>query len=52
MNAQTLVMRDGKPGGGKGPLVADEIAMTLSTTAQQTLFAPTAPPSAAYRCKP
>lgn len=32
------MMREGKPGGGKGPLVADNRSQCLSTGNMQTLF--------------
>lgn len=36
-------MREGKPGGGKGPLLATEESLTLATGNGQTLFAPLEP---------
>ena len=45
-NGQTpavlLTMRAGKPGGGKGPLLAEEQSLTLATGNGQTLFQPQA----------
>jgi len=38
--AVLLTMRDGKPGGGKGPLLSDEESLTLATGNGQTLFQP------------
>ena len=35
-------MRQGKPGGGKGPLVGEDVSFTLSTGQDQTMFAPDA----------
>jgi len=40
--AVLLTMRDGKPGGGKGPLLSDEESLTLATGNGQTLFQPQA----------
>lgn len=40
MPAQVLKIRQGKPGGGKGPLVGDEVSFTLSTGQDQVLFQP------------
>lgn len=40
MPAQVLKVRQGKPGGGKGGLVGDEVSFTLSTGQDQTLIAP------------
>jgi DNA (cytosine-5)-methyltransferase 1 len=34
----TLTMRSGKPGGGKGPLVKEELSLALSTQNTQTVF--------------
>jgi len=39
---QTLRMRSGCAGGGKGALVSEEQSLTLATASDQTLFAPTA----------
>ena len=36
----TVVTRCGRPGGGKGALVSDDVSLTLSTLNEQTLFAP------------
>jgi hypothetical protein len=37
----TLVtMREGKPGGGKGPLISEDKSLSLSTGNEQTLFQP------------
>lgn len=36
--AYTMLMREGKEGGEKGPLIQEERASTLTTSAQQTLF--------------
>lgn len=33
-------MREGKPGGGKGPLLSEGLALTLATGAQDVLFVP------------
>jgi len=33
-----LRMREGKPGGGKGPLMSDDRSLTLATANDQTLF--------------
>lgn len=38
MPAQTLKIRQGKPGGGKGPLIGDDLAFTMSTHQDQTLI--------------
>jgi DNA (cytosine-5)-methyltransferase 1 len=38
--AVLLTMRDGKPGGGKGPLLSEEASLTLATGNGQTLFQP------------
>lgn len=38
--AYTMLMREGKEGGGKGPLVQTERASTLTVGGQQTLFEP------------
>jgi DNA (cytosine-5)-methyltransferase 1 len=38
--AVLLTMRAGKPGGGKGPLLAEEQSLTLATGNGQTLFQP------------
>lgn len=40
MPAQVLKVRQGKPGGGNGGLVGDEVSFTLSTGQDQTLIAP------------
>ena len=37
-----MTMREGKPGGGKGPLLAEEQSSTLATGNGQTLFQPQA----------
>jgi DNA (cytosine-5)-methyltransferase 1 len=37
-----MTMREGKPGGGKGPLLAEEQSLTLATGNGQTLFQPQA----------
>lgn len=36
--ASTLLIRGGKPGGGKGPLVSDDLSLCLGTSNSQTLF--------------
>jgi site-specific DNA-cytosine methylase len=33
-------MREGKPGGGKGPLLSENVSLTLATGNGQTLFQP------------
>lgn len=40
IRATTLVvrMREGKPGGGKGPLISEDRSLTLATANDQTLF--------------
>ena len=38
--AVLMTMREGKPGGGKGPLLIDEQSLTLATGNGQTLFQP------------
>ena len=38
--AVLMTMREGKPGGGKGPLLAEEQSLTLATGNGQTLFQP------------
>lgn len=38
--AKTMLVRCGKPGGGKGALIQDGMSATLSTSNLQTLFAP------------
>ncbi len=38
--AMLLTMREGKPGGGKGPLLKEEESLTLATGNGQTLFQP------------
>ncbi len=35
-----LTMREGKPGGGKGPLLSENVSLTLATGNGQTLFQP------------
>ncbi|MCI6574733.1 DNA cytosine methyltransferase [Corynebacterium kozikiae] len=40
--AYCLRMRQGKPGGGKGPLIQTELSGTLATGNDQTVFAPVA----------
>lgn len=37
-----MTMREGKPGGGKGPLLSEEESLTLATGNGQTLFQPQA----------
>jgi DNA (cytosine-5)-methyltransferase 1 len=37
---QIMKLREGKPGGGKGPLIQNNISATLSCSNEQTLFAP------------
>lgn len=37
---KTILIRCGKPGGGKGALIQDNMSATLSTSNVQTLFAP------------
>ena len=37
-----MTMREGKPGGGKGPLLSEEQSLTLATGNGQTLFQPQA----------
>jgi DNA (cytosine-5)-methyltransferase 1 len=37
-------MREGKPGGGKGPLLSTDKSLSLSTSNEQLLFTPTAIP--------
>jgi DNA (cytosine-5)-methyltransferase 1 len=37
-----LTMREGKPGGGKGPLLSTDKSLSLRTGNEQTLFAPVA----------
>lgn len=39
-SAYTLRMREGAPGGGKGPLVSEDVSLTLATGNDQTVFAP------------
>ncbi len=39
-----LTMREGKPGGGKGPLLSTDKSLSLSTSNEQLLFTPTAIP--------
>lgn len=41
-------MRGGKPGGGKGPLIKEEMSLTLATSNDQTLFEPE---NATYRVR-
>ena len=40
VRATTLLlrMREGKPGGGKGPLISEDRSLTLATANDQTLF--------------
>ena len=38
--AMLMTMREGKPGGGKGPLLTEEQSLTLATGNGQTLFQP------------
>jgi DNA (cytosine-5)-methyltransferase 1 len=38
--AVLMTMREGKPGGGKGPLLSEEQSLTLATGNGQTLFQP------------
>ena len=40
--AVLMTMREGKPGGGKGPLLVEEESLTLATGNGQTLFQPQA----------
>lgn len=40
---KTMLIRCGKEGGGKGPLIQDDKSATLSTLNNQTLFQPTEP---------
>lgn len=40
MAAHVLKIRGGRPGGGKGPLVGEEVSFTLSTLQDQTLIVP------------
>lgn len=40
MPAHVLKVRQGKPGGGKGPLVGEDVSFTLSTGQDQTLIQP------------
>ena len=48
--AYTLRMREGKPGGGKGPLISEEKSLTLgAATNDQTVFQPTPPTNMAVR---
>lgn len=46
--ASVARMRGGKPGGGKGPLVKEEMSLTLATSNDQTLFEPE---NATYRVR-
>jgi DNA (cytosine-5)-methyltransferase 1 len=39
-----LTMREGKPGGGKGPLLSTDKSLSLSTSNEQLLFTPAAIP--------
>jgi hypothetical protein len=39
MKPTLLRMREGKPGGGKGPLLSEDMSLTL-TAVQDTLFQP------------
>jgi len=41
--AVLMTMREGKPGGGKGPLLVEEESLTLATGNGQTLFQPEEP---------
>jgi site-specific DNA-cytosine methylase len=41
--AVLMTMREGKPGGGKGPLLVEEESLTLATGNGQTLFQPAIP---------
>ena len=36
--AYVVRMREGKPGGGKGPLLSEDVSLTLATANDQTLF--------------
>lgn len=36
--AYAVRMREGKPGGGKGPLVSEDVSLTLATGSDQTVF--------------
>jgi DNA (cytosine-5)-methyltransferase 1 len=38
--ATLVTMREGKPGGGKGPLISEDKSLSLSTGNEQTLFTP------------
>lgn len=40
MPAYVMKVRHGKPGGGKGPLVGEDVSFTLSTGQDQVMFAP------------
>ena len=40
VNCYTLLVRQGKPGGGKGALIQTNKSATLSCTNNQTLFVP------------
>lgn len=40
----TLRMRAGRPGGGKGPLISEESALTIGTWQDQVVFTPGQPP--------
>jgi DNA (cytosine-5)-methyltransferase 1 len=33
-----MVMRQGKPGGGKGPLISEDVSLTLQSSSKQTLI--------------
>lgn len=46
--ASVARMRGGKPGGGKGPLIKEEMSLTLATSNDQTLFEPE---NATYRVR-
>lgn len=41
-------MREGKPGGGKGPLLSKDVSLSLATGNDQVLFAPDGKPQAFY----
>ena len=38
MKAYLVRMREGKPGGGKGPLISEDKSLTIATANDQTLF--------------
>lgn len=48
VRASVARMRGGKPGGGKGPLIKEEMSLTLATSNDQTLFEPE---NATYRVR-